>query len=217
MPFRDRDHGGRQLALRLLERSGSGDLDHAVVLALPRGGVPVAAPVAHALHVPLDVLVARKIGAPGRRETAIGAVVAEEPPLFDRRALEFLGLSEDALGADAARARTEVHRREHLYRAGRPAPDVKGRTVLLVDDGLATGLTARAALGFLRRQEPGRLVLAAPVGSPRAVAELRAYADDVLCLDQPPDLHAISEGYERFPQLSDAQVMDALRTFHASA
>ncbi|MFD7292479.1 phosphoribosyltransferase [Streptomyces sp. NPDC059897] len=215
MPFRDRTHAGEELALRLLEWADSSDLMDPVVLALPRGGVPVAAPVAHALHAPLDVLVARKIGVPGRRETAIGAVVGEEPPLFDRVALELLGLSEDGLGSDIAEARNELRRRDHLYRAGRPAPPVEGRTVVLVDDGLATGLTATAALFSLRRQNPAGLVLAAPVGSPQTVADLRGHTGDVICLDQPPEFQAVSEGYERFPQVTDAEVLDVLNSFHA--
>ncbi|MFF3497091.1 phosphoribosyltransferase [Streptomyces sp. NPDC002795] len=215
MPFRDRTHAGEELALRVLEWADSSDLVDPVVLALPRGGVPVAAPVAHALHAPLDVLVARKIGVPGRRETAIGAVVGEEPPLFDRAALELLGLSEDGLGSDVAEARDELHRRAHLYRTDRPAPPVENRTVILVDDGLATGLTATAALLSLRRRGAARLVLAAPVGSPQSVADLRAHTGDVICLDQPPDFRAVSEGYERFPQVSDAEVMDVLNAFRA--
>lgn len=214
MPFRDRTHAGEELALRMLEWADSSDLVDPVVLALPRGGVPVAAPVAHALHVSLDVLVARKIGVPGRRETAIGAIVGDEAPLFDRVALELLGLSEDRLGSDVAEARNELHRREHLYRAGRPEPPVEGHTVLLVDDGLATGLTATAALLSLRRRNPARLVLAAPFGSPQTVSDLSGHADDVVCLEQPPDFHAVSEGYATFPQVTDAEVMDVLRVFH---
>ncbi|SDJ42666.1 phosphoribosyltransferase [Streptomyces indicus] len=217
MAFRDRTHAGEELALRMLEWAGSGDLVDPVVLALPRGGVPVAAPVARALHAPLDVLVARKIGAPGRRETAIGALVADEPPLFDRRALEFLQLTEDDLVDDVARERAELYRREDLYRAGRTLPAVKDRSVILVDDGLATGLTATAALAFLRRLGAGRIVLAVPVGSPRAVAEIRRHTDDVVCLDQPEAMRGISERYDRFDQLSDAEVTTLLRPFHATA
>ncbi|MCX5536231.1 phosphoribosyltransferase family protein [Streptomyces sp. NBC_00006] len=215
MPFRDRTHAGEELALRMLEWADSSDLVDPVVLALPRGGVPVAAPVAHALHAPLDVLVARKIGVPGRRETAIGAVVGEEPPLFDRVALELLGLSEDGLGSDVAEARAELHRRAHVYRTDRPAPPVENRTVIVVDDGLATGLTATAALLSLHRRGADRLVLAAPVGSPQTVADLRGHTGDVICLEQPADFHAVSEGYDRFPQVSDAEVMDVLNAFHA--
>ncbi|MFJ9123045.1 phosphoribosyltransferase [Streptomyces sp. NPDC102340] len=215
MPFRDRTHAGEELALRMLEWADSSDLVDPVVLALPRGGVPVAAPVAHALHAPLDVLVARKIGVPGRRETAIGAVVDEEPPLFDRVALELLGLSEEGLGSDVAAARDELRRRTHAYRTDHPTPPVENRTVIVVDDGLATGLTATAALMSLRRRGADRLVLAAPVGSPQTVADMRGHTGDVICLEQPADFHAVSEGYDRFPQVSDAEVMDVLNAFHA--
>ncbi|MGY0488865.1 phosphoribosyltransferase [Streptomyces sp. WG-D5] len=217
MPFRDRTHAGEELALHVLELTGSRALPDPVVLALPRGGVPVAAPIAHVLRAPLDVLVARKIGVPGRRETAIGAVVDEEPPLFDRAGLELLGLSEDRLGSDVAEARDELHRRTHLYRTGRPMPPLTGRTVILVDDGLATGLTATAALLWLRRRDPAHLVVAAPVGSPDTVADLRAHAEDVICLDQPADFRAVSEGYARFPQVTDSEVTDLLDSFHTTA
>ncbi len=115
----------------------SGDLVNRLVLALPRGGVPVAAEISRALHAPLDVLVARKIGAPGRPETAVGAVVDDEPAVFDRRSLDALELTEDAFDSEVARERDELHRREHVYRGDRPAPDVRGRAVVLVDDGLA--------------------------------------------------------------------------------
>ncbi|MFI5662638.1 phosphoribosyltransferase [Streptomyces sp. NPDC051684] len=216
MPFRDRTHAGEELALRLLEWADSSELVDPVVLALPRGGVPVAAPVAHALHAPLDVLVARKIGVPSRRETAIGAVVGEEPPLFDRVALELLGLSEGGLDSDVAEARNELHRRTHLYRSGRPEPPVEGRTVILVDDGLATGLTATAALFSLRRRGPAGLVLAAPVGSPQTVADLRGHTGDVICLDQPADFSSVSEGFDRFPQVSDTEVISVLNTFRSA-
>lgn len=217
MSFRDRTHAGRQLALRLVEWADSGDLVNLLVLALPRGGVPVAAEVARALHAPLDVLVGCKVSTPVRPDAAIGAIVAEDPPLFDRQALELLRLTEDRLGSDVARARTELHRRADLYRDGRPAPSVRGRAVVLVDDGLSSGLTATAALRFLRRQDPGRLVVAVPVGSPRVVAGLRDEADDVVCLEQPPFLHAIGEWYEDFTDVSDREVADILHAFHAPA
>ncbi|WP_306187762.1 phosphoribosyltransferase [Streptomyces sp. MK5] len=217
MPFRDRTDAGRQLALRLVEWADSGDLVNRMVLALPRGGVPVGAEISRALHAPLDVLVARKIGAPGRPETAVGALVDDEPAVFDSRSLDALELTEDAFDSEVARERDELHRREHVYRGDRPAPDVRGRAVVLVDDGLATGLTATAALRHLRRQSPGRLVLAVPVCSPHAAGELRAEADDLVCLEQPGSFRAVGEWYEDFAQLSDIEVVDTLRTFHATA
>ena len=210
MRFHDRRQAGEALALRLEEWDADGDLVNTLVLALPRGGVPVAARVADALAVPLDALVARKIGVPGRPETAIGAIAGDDPPVFDTRALGMLGLTEDRLGADVERERAELRRRERLYRSGRPAPEVYGRSVVLVDDGLATGLTARAALRNVRRGEPGRLILAVPVGAPSAVEQLRTDADDVICLHQPPSFQAVGAWYDAFEQVGDDEVVATL-------
>lgn len=217
MPFRDRTHAGQELALRLVEWADSGDLINLLVLALPRGGVPVAVEVARALHAPLDVLVACEISTPIRPETPIGAIVADDPPLYDRQSLAMMHLSEDRLGDVVARERNELHRREYVYRGRRASPSVHGRTVVLVDDGLATGLTATAALRFLRRHGPARLVLAVPVGSPRTTEAIRAECDDLICLEQPSSLHAVGEWYEDFSPVSDTQIADMLHTFHATA
>ncbi|MFF0223974.1 phosphoribosyltransferase [Streptomyces sp. NPDC004629] len=210
MRFRNRREAGQELGLRLMEWASEGELPHPLVLALPRGGVPVAAEVARALGAPLDVLVARKIGLPGRPETGIGALVGDDPPLFDRRALEMLGLSEDRLVEDVAREREVLKRRALLYRGGRPAPDVQGRTVVLVDDGLATGATARAALRHLRRLEPTRLILAVPVCAPETATEMRSEADDVVCLQRPSDFRAVGLWYDDFEQVSDDEVIRLL-------
>lgn len=212
MQFRDRRQAGRKLADELRTRQEQGALPDPVVLALPRGGVSVAAEVARALGAPLDVLVVRKIGAPFQEELGVGAITGDDEPLFDEHTLDALGLSRGRLAPVVERERTELRRRQGLYRAGRPAPDLRGRTVIVVDDGLATGVTARAALRSVRRRAPRQVVLAVPVGSPEAVDLLRAEADDVICLYQPARLMAVGLWYEDFQQLSDADVLEALHS-----
>lgn len=211
MRFRDRREAGRELAARLRERQDDGALPDLVVLALPRGGVAVAAEVARSLDAPLDVLVVRKVGAPSHEEFGVGAMAGDGVPVFDDGALRGLGLSASDLVPVVERERAELRRRERLYREGRPAPEVRGRTVLVVDDGLATGSTARAALRALRARGPGRLVLAAPVGSPEGVALMRAEADEVVCLHEPAAFMAVGQWYEEFGQLTDEDVLEALR------
>jgi predicted phosphoribosyltransferase len=194
--------------LRILQEKGT--LPDPVVLALPRGGVAVAREVARALEAPLDVLVVRKIGAPFQEEYGIGAIAGDDPPLYDKRALDRLGLSEASLAEVVERERTELRRREERYRQGRPAPQLRGRTVILVDDGLATGSTARAALRAIRREAPERVILAVPVASPRGADSMREEADEVVCLYRPDSFMAVGEWYEDFAQLTDDDVLDAL-------
>ncbi|SHH44502.1 phosphoribosyltransferase [Streptomyces sp. 3214.6] len=212
MQFRDRRQAGGKLADELRTRQEQGALPDPIVLALPRGGVTVAAEVARVLHAPLDVLVVRKIGAPFQEELGVGAITGDDEALFDDDVLGRLGLSRSRLAPVVERERTELRRREGLYREGRPAPDLRGRTVIVVDDGLATGVTARAALRSVWRRAPRRVVLAVPVGAPEAVLLLRAEADDVICLHQPAHFMAVGLWYEDFQQLTDADVLDALRT-----
>ncbi|MFJ2952408.1 phosphoribosyltransferase [Streptomyces sp. NPDC087226] len=211
MRFRDRRQAGRELAARLRERQDEGALPDPVVLALPRGGAAVAFEVARALDAPLDVLVVRKIGAPFHEEFGVGAMAGDGIPLYDEDALLRLGLSEADLAPVVARERAELRRREERYRQGRPAPELAGRTVVVVDDGLATGSTARAALRALRARDPGHLVLAVPVGSAEGVTLMRSEADEVLCLHEPAAFMAVGQWYEEFDQLTDEDVLDALR------
>lgn len=204
--FRDRDDAGRALAelVRPLE------LVDPVVLALPRGGVPVAAQVAAAVGGVLDVVVARKIGLPGRPEFGVGAIAEGGEPLFDEATLSRLGLTPDDLAETVAQERAELRRRVERYRGGRPLPELAGRQVVLVDDGLATGGTARAALRALRGAGPARLVLAVPVCAPQSAQALRQEADDVVCVLAPADFAAVGAWYERFDQTSDEEVLALL-------
>ncbi|GGV40304.1 phosphoribosyltransferase [Streptomyces griseoflavus] len=214
MRFRNRREAGQELAVRLLEWASSGDLANVTVLALPRGGVPVGAEIARVMAVPLDVLVVRRIGVPGAPEVGVGAIAGDDPPLFDRTGLRALDLSEHELSSEVARARVELHRREWVYRGTRPAADVRGHSVVVVDDGLATGVTARAALRHVRRRGPLRLTLAVPVCPARTATALRDDADDVIALQRPERLGSVGEWYEDFPQVSDEDVRDALRQPH---
>lgn len=216
MLFSDRRQAGRELAAQLADRELYDEVASPMVLALPRGGVPVADEVAKVLHAPLDVLVARKIGPPFDPELGIGALAGDDPPLFDDRALAMLDLTPDRLGAQVARERTELHRREDLYRAGRPAPDLRGRTAVLVDDGLATGITARAALRAARRTGPARVLMAAPVGSQEATTALGAEADDVICPHRPRPFGSVGQWYQNFDQVSDDEVIGVLEAARAA-
>jgi putative phosphoribosyl transferase len=210
MQFRDRREGGRSLAGKLTEQQREGRLPDPVVLALPRGGVPVADEIARALDAPLDVIVARKIGAPFQPELGVGAVAGDAPPLYDPAVLGQLGLTEEDLRPVAEREQAELRRREQVYRHGRGALDLAGRSAIVVDDGVATGSTARAALHAVRRTGPARTVLAAPVCSPEAMSMLSAEADEIICSHRPAAFGAVGLWYADFPQLTDDEVLDIL-------
>jgi predicted phosphoribosyltransferase len=215
LPFRDRREAGRALADRLAHYHGRPNL---LVLALPRGGVAVGFEVARALHAPLDVFVVRKLGFPGHEEYAMGAIASGGVRVMNPVA--GLEVSPDELAAVVAREQDELVRREHLYRGDRPPVSVRGRDVIVVDDGLATGSTMRAAVQAIRQQHPARLTVAVPVGAPGTCSELSAEADEVVCAAMPHPFRAVGLWYEDFPQATDDEVHDLLeeaRREHATA
>src|SRR3954469_17829543 len=187
MIFHDRHDAGRQLAARLGEYAGREDV---LVLALPRGGVPVGYEVARELDVPLDVFLVRKLGVPGHEEYAFGAIATGGVRVLDTQLVESLGLPAEWIEAIDAKERRELHRRERAYRGDRPPPDVAGRTVILVDDGLATGATMLAALEALRADDPARVVVAVPIADPAVCDRLRDAADYAICLLTPQPFRA---------------------------
>jgi putative phosphoribosyl transferase len=201
--FRDRREAGRSLARALQAYADRPDV---VVLGLPRGGVPVAYEVARALHSPLDVFTVRKLGVPGRQELAMGALASGGIAVVDQALLQALGLREQHF-QDVVRAESaELNRREAAYRDHRPRPDIEGKTVIVVDDGLATGSSMLAAIAALRRLNPERIVVAVPVGASETCASLRRVADDVICAVTPQPFYAVGEHYENFEQTSDDEV-----------
>jgi predicted phosphoribosyltransferase len=201
--FRDRREAGRLLSEKLGAYAHRPDV---LVLALPRGGVPVAYEVARALGAPLDVFVVRKLGVPGYEELAMGAVATGGVLVLNEQLVERLGIPKQMIDAVAARERQELVRRERLYRGGRPPPDVRGRTVILVDDGLATGATMHAAIRALRQQNPARIVVAVPTASPDTCEEMKKEADDVICVITPEPFHAVGRWYRDFSQTTDEEV-----------
>ncbi len=201
--FHDRAHAGRLLAQRLSAYAGQPDV---LVLALPRGGVAVGAVVASALHVPLDVFVVRKLGLPGYEELAVGAIASGDVRVLNDELVDGLQLSRELIDRLAATQLQELRRRERAYRGGRPPIAARGRTLIVVDDGLATGSTMRVAVRALRRQSPRAIVVAVPVAPPQTIELLRAEVDDIVCVSTPEEFDGIGLWYEHFPQLSDAEV-----------
>jgi putative phosphoribosyl transferase len=204
--FADRRDAGRQLAAALLPLAGEAP----IVVGLPRGGVPVAEEVALALGAPLEVLAVRKLGAPHNPEYGIGAIAEDGTRVFDPGALAALGIGVDALEAIVAEETAELRRRVELFRGGRGRVPLKGRTAIVVDDGIATGVTDAAALRAARRDRPRHLVLAVPVGARDSVPRLREEADEVVCLIEPRLLRGVGQWYEDFTQVSDDEVLAAL-------
>ena len=203
MYFYDRADAGRQLASRLTKYCNRPEV---LVLALPRGGVPVGLEVATALEAPLDVFLVRKLGVPFQPELAMGAIASGGTRVLNPLVTDALAIAPEMLESVVAREQAELERRERLYRAGRPTPEVKGKTVILVDDGIATGSTMRAAVLALREQGAKEIVVAVPVAPQSAVAELGSLADELVCVLEPKEFFAIGEWYQDFSQLTDQEV-----------
>ena len=209
MFFRDRRDAGQKLASRLAAYADRPDV---LVLALPRGGVPVGYEISRALHAPLDVFVVRKLGLPGHEEFAMGAVASGGVRVLNRDVVEQLNMPSNVIDAVTQREQRELERRERAYRGLRPSPDARDKIVILVDDGLATGSTMRAAVAALKQQHPARVVVAVPVASPETCQDLRGEADEVVCLVTPEPFYSVGLWYQDFSQTTDEEVRVLLET-----
>jgi len=205
--FADRADAGRVLAELLAPYAGQSDV---IVLALPRGGVPVAFEVARALGTPLDVFLVRKLGAPGQEELAMGAIASGDIVVLNDDLVQALKISREVVEMEVASERQELARREAIYRGGRPPLEVRGKTVILVDDGLATGSTMRAAVAALRRQDPARIVVAVPIGAKSTCDEVKKIADQCICAVTPDHFRAVGLWYDDFEQTDDDEVCSLL-------
>jgi predicted phosphoribosyltransferase len=210
MYFQDRVDAGRQLARGILARHPDIRAHDPIVLGIPRGGAMVGREVARALHAPLDVIVARKLGAPRHEELGIGAVTPDGTRVLDEEIIAALGVPDEYLDLVTEREVDEARRRMRVFRGSRPPPVVAHRPVVLVDDGLATGVTARAALATLRHEQPSLLIFAAPVCSREGRLLIGHDADDVICVAMPPDFRGVGEWYAEFEQTTDDEVIAAL-------
>jgi putative phosphoribosyl transferase len=206
-PFHDRIDAGRQLAAQLTAYANRPDV---LILALPRGGVPVAFEVAQALDAPLDVFLVRKLGLPGQEELAMGAIATGGVTVLNSEVVDRLGIPDEVIDHVAAQEQRELERRERLYRNDRPPPNVRGKTVILVDDGLATGATMYAAAAALREQAPDRIVVAVPTAAPETCDAFRDAVDEIVCAITPDPFYAVGRWYEDFSQTTDDEVRDLL-------
>ena len=207
MQFENRAEAGRYLAQKLMAYRDQPDV---LVLALPRGGVPVAYEVAKALHAPLDVFLVRKLGVPGHEELAMGAVATGGVRVLNEAVVRALNISEEQINAVTEAELRELERRERAYRGSRPAPQIRDRTIILVDDGLATGATMYAAIVALRQQHPKKIVVAVPTASPETCDEFRRVSDEVVCAITPEPFYAVGLSYKDFSQTTDEEVRDLL-------
>jgi predicted phosphoribosyltransferase len=205
--FRDRSEAGRVLAEKLKPYA---DREDVLVLALPRGGVPVGYEIAAALHAPLDVFLVRKLGLPGHEELAMGAIASGGVRVLNEDVVRPLQVPDEIIDAVAKQELRELERRERVYRDDRPPPDVRGRTVILVDDGLATGSSMRAAVAALRQQRPARIIVAVPIGAAETCEEFRTEADEVVCARTPEPFYAVGIWYSDFSQTTDDEVRELL-------
>jgi predicted phosphoribosyltransferase len=205
--FRDRTEAGQVLASMLKHYAGRPDV---LVFGLPRGGVPVAYEVARALHAPLDVFLVRKLGVPGQEELAMGAIATGGVRVLNYDVVNALHIPQHVIESVAAREQRELERRERVYRGDRPPPDLRDRTVILIDDGLATGSTMRAAAAAVRRQQPARIVVAVPVASAITCEDFRREVDELVCVATPEPFYGVGLWYEDFSQLTDEEVRDLL-------
>ena len=207
MLFRDRTEASRKLADHL---AAYANYPNAMVLALPRGGVPVAFEVAEALNLPLDIFVVRKLGLPSHEEFAIGAIASGGACVLNQDLIHQLSLSDEVIEHIVAREQHELERRERTYRGQRPMLDVRNRIIIIVDDGLATGSSMRAAIAALRQKRPAKLIVAVPVGARETCSELEALADEAICLETPENFSAVGLWYSDFSQITDEEVIDLL-------
>lgn len=205
--FRDRSEAGRLLATKLATYSNRPDV---LVLALPRGGVTVAFEVARALHAPLDVVAVRKLGVPERKELAMGAIASGGVRILNKDIVQFLNIPEAVIDKVAAHEQQVLQRREDLYRGGRPASTIRGRTVILVDDGIATGATMHAAVAAVKQQQPARIIIAVPTAAPSTCEEFAAEVDEVVSVIRPEPFYAVGLWYENFAQTTDTDVRNLL-------
>jgi putative phosphoribosyl transferase len=205
--FKDRVDAGRLLATQLKEYANQPDL---LVLGLPRGGVPVAFEVARALKAPLDVFLVRKLGVPGHEELAMGAIASGDVRILNDMVVKGLNIANEAINQVTERELNELQRRERQYQGDNPGPEVHNHTVILIDDGLATGTTMRAAAIALRQQQPARIIVAVPVAAPETCDEFRDLVDEVVCAVTPRELYAVGLWYEDFSQTSDDEVVELL-------
>ena len=203
VPFKDRREAGRKLAQKLTAYAGQPDL---LTLALPRGGVPVAYEVARALNAPLDVFLVRKLGLPGQEELAIGAIATGGVRVLNRDIIRTLSIPDEVINFVARRELQELQRRERLYRGDRPPPEVRDRTIILIDDGLATGASMRAAVVSLRAQHPARILVAVPIAAENVCEAFRTEVDEIICAVTPEPFYGVGRWYENFSQITDQEV-----------